>query len=469
MRQIWAVARHMVAQGVRMRVATVVIAVFVVMTPSLPFLLKGDGTLEGLVQVVITYSLILATILLSVLTLALSTASLCGEVRDKQLFILDTKPIARWQILAGKWVGVMLINIALLAFMGGSTYGLTRYLAQRQGDLDKEAFKTATLVLSEEVLCARRSIQPLKPDLRKLVDETLRREQAAGNIPEGMAEEQARSRLSKVVRGRLQSVPYGYGMTWQFDNVPQPPPGRDSLSIRFQYNAASGFDKNNIDCLWLVGSSRHAGVLQIRNRYRIGSFHEFQVPSSVIPPDGRVLVRFMNQDEAQGVLSFALEDGIELLVHVGGFGANFVRGLTMMALKLGFLAAAGLFCSTFLTLPVAVTLASCIYLLTAMSGFIADVADQPWMVSHHEGSGGEGGAAKPPWFEGVLRVFLQGIRVVFPPFEKFSVVANLNAGREIAWRAVGNGVLIVLLVRGGALALLGCYLFRRRELAGLAT
>ena len=126
MRQIWAVTRHMVAQGVRMRVAMVVILIFVVLTPSLPFVLKGDGTLEGLVQVVVTYSLVLATILLSVLTLALSTASLCGEVRDKQLFILDTKPIARWQILAGKWAGIMLINLALLAFLGGCTFGLLR-------------------------------------------------------------------------------------------------------------------------------------------------------------------------------------------------------------------------------------------------------------------------------------------------------------------------------------------------------
>lgn len=467
MRQIWAVARHMVAQGVRMRVATVVIVVFVVLTPALPFLLKGDGTLGGLIQVVVTYSLILATILLSVLTLALSTASLCGEVRDKQIFILDTKPIARWHIVAGKWVGIMVINTALLAFMGGSTYGLIRYLAQRQGDLDDEAFRTAKILLNEEVLCARRSIQPRKPDLEELVEDTLRKEQAAGNVPEGMTEEQARSRLLKSIRGQLQSVPYGYGMTWRFDNVPTPPPGRDSLSIRFQYNAAAGFNKNNIDCLWLVGSSEQSGALQVRNTFRVGSFHEFMVPSSVVPSDGRVFVRFMNQDEAQGVLSFALEDGIEVLVHVGGFGANFARGLIMIALKLGFLAVGGLFCATFLTLPVAVTLASCIYLLTAMSGFIAEAAEQPWVLSHQGESGDGHGPAKRPWFEGVLGVFLKGVRVVFPPLEEFSVVPNLNAGREIAWRAVARGTLIVLLVRGGALALLGCYLFRRRELAGL--
>jgi len=466
MRQIWAVTRHMVAQGVRMRVAMVVILIFVVLTPSLPFVLKGDGTLEGLVQVVVTYSLVLATILLSVLTLALSTASLCGEVRDKQLFILDTKPIARWQILAGKWAGIMLINLALLAFMGGCTYGLMRYVAGQQGDMDDETFRVVKQGLSENVLCARRSVQPRKPDLDELVDETLRREMAAKNIPEGMSEKQARPRLRKVIRGHLQSVPYGYGKTWRFDNVPQPPPGRDHLSIRFQYNAASGFDKNNIDCLWLVGSSAQQGTLQIRNRHRIASFHEFRVPASVVPADGSVFVRFENQDEAQGVLSFALEDGIELLVYVGGFGANFVRGLTIMALKLGFLAAAGLFCSTFLTLPVAVTLASCIYLLTGMSGFIAEVAEQPWTMPHQEGTGGEE-VAKPPWFEGILTVLLKSIRVVFPPLEEFSVVSKLNAGREVAWRAVAKAVGIVLLLRGGVLALLGCYLFRRRELAGL--
>ena len=44
---IWAIARNTVAQAVRVRVAFVIMAVYLVLVPVLPFILKGDGTPGG--------------------------------------------------------------------------------------------------------------------------------------------------------------------------------------------------------------------------------------------------------------------------------------------------------------------------------------------------------------------------------------------------------------------------------------
>lgn len=465
MRKIWAVARHMVAQGIRMRVAAAVIVIFVVLMPTLPFLLKGDGTLRGHVQVFITYSLLLSTLLLSLLTLALSTASLCGEVRDKQLFILDTKPIRRWQIVAGKWLGIMIINSALLAFMGASCYAFVHVLAQRESGWDQRAYQTELDRLRERVLCARRSVKPQMPDLEKFVDEGLRRDQKEGKIPGDLTEAMARRRLRAAIRGQLQAVPYGYAREWVFRNVPRSPAPWDELSIRFRYNLASEWSVGAIDGLWRVGGPKSKRTLDAGTRFNSGSFHEFQVPTGVIGPDGTVQVRFLNRDDDRGTVSFPLEDGIELLVYVDSFAMNFTRGLLLVVVKLGFLAATGLFCSTFLTLPVAVTLALCIYLLTGISGFIAEMAEVPWTTSRHAPEGEA--PAPPPWFEKPLRVYLNCVTFVIPPFEQFATVSPLNSGREISWPTVAKGFGILLLLRGGVLALLGCYIFQRRELAGL--
>ena len=467
MRKIWAVARHMIAQGARMRVAAVVAAIFVVLVPSLPFLLKGDGTLLGQVQVFITYSLISSTMLLSVLTLTLSTASLCGEIRDKQIFILDTKPIARWQILAGKWLGIMAINLALLAFMGGTTYGFLYRLTHKRGDLDPEAHKTAMQRLDEQVLCARRSVRPVMPDLEELVHKTLRRGHSEGRIPGSLSDAVARDRIRKVIRGQLQSVPFGVGLLWRFEHVPRGGAQDSEFSLRFKYNLASGGGGASVNGFWRIAAPDRKGALEVATRLRSGSFHEFGFPARLVSPKGELVVQFVNRDDDRRVLSFPLEDGLEVLASVGSFGSNFCRGLVVVALKLGFMALAGLFCSTFLTLPVAVTLALCIYLLTGISGFIADMAESPWVSTHHDAQGPDKNAPLKPWFEGALRVYLRGVSFLVPPFQEFSVVPKLNSGREISWSTAGRAFMIVLLLRGGLLAAAGAYMFRHRELAGL--
>jgi hypothetical protein len=75
--KIWAVARHMIAEGLRMKIAIVFIAILLLVLPIMPFTLAGDGvTLTSRVQSFLTYSLTLAGVLLSLLTLFLSCATI---------------------------------------------------------------------------------------------------------------------------------------------------------------------------------------------------------------------------------------------------------------------------------------------------------------------------------------------------------------------------------------------------------
>jgi len=60
------------------------------------------------------------------------------------------KPIARWQIWLGKWLGIISLNAALLALSGASVYGLLLWRATRLPP-DQQA------ILRKEVLVARGS------------------------------------------------------------------------------------------------------------------------------------------------------------------------------------------------------------------------------------------------------------------------------------------------------------------------
>ncbi len=467
MSKIWAIARHMIAQGIRMRVAVVVMVLFVLLMPTLPFVLKGDGTLHGFVQVIITYSLTLATVLLSVLTLALSTGSLCTEIRDKQAFILDSKPIQRWQVLAGKWLGIMMIDASLLAFMGLSSYGFIRFFASRQGDLSDKKFKEEQDTLHNKVLCARRSCKLPVPDVDGMVRKRFKELKEKGKIPEGLSNEDALRQIRGAVLRQLKSVPFSGAKRWHFRDLPAKQTEWDRFTLRFKHYLGSEWAQGQVDGLWRFRAPGGARPVDVATRFSAGNFHEFDVPLSVVSPDGELTIEFRNLERRHQTVSFPLEDGLELLFHAGSFEVNFAQGLMVMLCKLGFLAAVGILCSTFLTLPVAVTLALCIYLLSGMSGFIADMVNSPGLFdSIMRSPQGEGGYVREI-VRHVVRWYLYAVTVVLPPFEQFQVVGKLNAGREIGWKTLANGLFVLVLVRSGIIAALACFLYSRRELAGV--
>src|SRR5216110_3610603 len=81
---------------------------------ALPLLIKDDGTARGFTQILLTYTLSTITGLLGLSTLWLACGTLARDIEECQLQMVATKPIARWQIWLGKWLGIMSLNAALL-------------------------------------------------------------------------------------------------------------------------------------------------------------------------------------------------------------------------------------------------------------------------------------------------------------------------------------------------------------------
>src|SRR6185295_4444467 len=97
----------------------------------LPLLLKDDQTARGFTQLMLTYNLSIITALLGFSTLWLACGTLARDIEDCQMQMVAVKPIARWQIWLGKWLGLMLLNAALLALAGMSVYLLLQWRARK--------------------------------------------------------------------------------------------------------------------------------------------------------------------------------------------------------------------------------------------------------------------------------------------------------------------------------------------------
>jgi hypothetical protein len=150
----------------RYRLFVAVAALLVGSVVLLPLLIKDDGTARGFAQILLTYTLSTITLLLGFATLWLSCGVLARDIEDCQMQMVVVKPIPRWQIWLGKWIGVISLNAALLTVAGTAVYGVLIY---RAGLLPEKERQT----LYSEILIARGSMKEEVFDVKAAVERYL--------------------------------------------------------------------------------------------------------------------------------------------------------------------------------------------------------------------------------------------------------------------------------------------------------
>jgi len=107
MQRVLAIAWLTWKAAFRFRLFLVVAILLLASVVGLPLLIKTDGTARGFTQILLTYTLTTITALLGLSTLWLACGTLARDIEECQMQIVAVKPIARWQIWLGKWVGLM--------------------------------------------------------------------------------------------------------------------------------------------------------------------------------------------------------------------------------------------------------------------------------------------------------------------------------------------------------------------------
>src|SRR3954469_12932918 len=146
MQRILAIALLTVRAAFRYRLVLVMAALLIGGVVVLPIMIKDDGTARGFTQIVLTYTLALITFLLGFVTVWLGCGTLAREVEEAQMQMVVVKPVARWEIWAGKWLGIMTLNAMMLAVAGGAVFLLMNWKAKRLTPAEQNILWSEVLV-----------------------------------------------------------------------------------------------------------------------------------------------------------------------------------------------------------------------------------------------------------------------------------------------------------------------------------
>lgn len=447
----WAIARNTVRQAIRVRIAFVIMAVYLVLVPLMPFALQGDGTLRGLLHVVISYSLMMSGVLLGILTLALSTTTLWSELREKQIYLIESRPVHRWEVLLGKLAGILLINVALLIFMAIVTWGCVQYIV---GQARWKGHPRA--VAYEQVLTARRVVHAEEPQLAQGINEFYKKLDAEGKLPAGKTEAEIKRDLREDALRVINALPRNRWRVWRFHGLPTSLGPKANVTLRYKF-FSSDTSEAPVLTLWHLGKYRSPSAIDLFAYRDANKEYEDPIPARVIGEDGVLEVHCGNGDPRYLVIVFP-EDALQVLVPVAGFLSNLLRGLALIFIEILFLAILGLFCSTFMGFPVSPIVAICLLLLIYLVGFMhAEILSQVSMMDE---------SVHPVSIpERAVRVMTRGLRLILPPLDRYSPSSLVSSGEEVSWLLLLQAFGEIALLRGGILFLLGVWIFEQREIA----
>src|SRR5580658_10178162 len=147
----------------RYRLFWILCALLAAAVAGLPFLLKDDGSAQGMVSILLTYTLSATATLLGIATLWLSCGTLARDVEECQVQMVAVKPVARWQIWLGKWLGILSLDAALLALAGAAIFISLQW---RAGRLAPDQQK----ILSQDIFVSRASVKERPINFSPMVD-----------------------------------------------------------------------------------------------------------------------------------------------------------------------------------------------------------------------------------------------------------------------------------------------------------
>ncbi len=563
---ILGVARTLIDEAVRLRVAMLFVGLMLVGIPALS-LLPGEDRLEYRVQTFLAWSMSLISLLMGIMTVLVAAWSITAEFDRKQVYFTLTKPVARWQYLLGKVVGVSLLNLVLVAVAGLGVYLFAQSMRAQDGwDAADEA------AVMDQVLVARIARQPQPADAAMLDRmmmqrvETLRADDPSRyGMPGSSLELVAGADLDEV-RGRVLAewlkVGPGETKTFRFTDLQalaeRYRAGREAvdallarygfegdaadeqlaaiqfaliykqidlfpgkpvdvlleeltaegakdprliqvmtregklplpavaelisttylppLQLRYQPEAAGNVSDSQV-LLGFSAGNRDLGAALVSN----DDPHVLRIPVQAISSDGTLDLRVTNlprEGQAQPTISFSYADGMRVLYPIGDFGPNLVRALGIVWSRLVFLSAVALAAGTVLGFSVTVLLASVVYFIAGMSGFLDDSlvdfaafprealplreqASVMWAkFSTRVGEGEYWKAAKI-----VIGLLGAGFSALVPAFDRFNPQPLIADGLLVPWRMVREAAVWLILVWSGTVGLIGYALLRRREIA----
>ena len=482
MSRIWAVARHTISESLRMKIALVFLLLLAMVVLGLPFSIQGDNSLTGRVQSFLSYGLSATSALLGILTVFMSR-TLSDELVNKQIQIVMTKPLPRWQFVSGKWLGIVTLNATFLLFSMLAIYGMVHYIKFAYSPIDE----LDEAALNNEVLAARHGKQFTPPDFVRMAERAFEQRVEDGyyvNVQELDTKAEI-ARLHSQLDAQWRVVGYGDRRMFTFENLLcDRSPGK-YIHVRYKAEVFSPPADEILRSRWVFGDPAKGTNIVVKDtRHIVGRFHTIRVPADTIADDHTLTAMFINENPFPGTLSsrpgmqFRKTDGVEALFVVGSFEGNLFRAGVLIQCKLMFLAALALVWTALLSFPVACLTTFVLYALCAGRSFIeegidfsgAAVASFRMTVSDFFGALVQFDTqtlfTKLQELVTILMAWMMGVvGYVLPDFSYYDSVETLVAGRNVTLMWVLEGVGKLGGLQTFALLGLAILIFQMREVA----
>ncbi len=452
MANIWTIAKNTIAQIFRMKIALVVILLLAVLLPLLSVIVVGDGTLIGKLQTFSSYGMSLMSLLLCILTIAISCYTLNSDFQDKIVYTVLTKPLLRYQYLLGKFFGILTVNLILLSIFSVMIFAFTVYLPRFTKATDKEIqqadneFFTSRISMTSHVDTEKIKTQA-REKLQKLIE-------SDAPILEGKSRSSVLNALIGSIAMKEKTVEPGAVKKWNFKNV-FPKDSSKPLYIRFSFRTVSDTPDNSVYSRWIVGdlSDTDSGKLPDTPIYDsnlrkdvVDTVREIQVPADTIAKDGHLDIAMQNM-YYNGVTVIA--EKVELLYKSDSFAVNYFRGVALIFIRLIFLTALGVSLSTWLSFPVAIMVCLMVYATGSINGFILDSFSY---LSHTAAM--------------YYSLIVKPIIFILPKFDgKYNPTPMIVDGETITWFFLGSSFFFTAIVKSCLIFLYGMFVFKNREIA----
>ena len=475
---VLAVARALVEEAVRMRVVLGLILCVVLFGPLLPALFDPSEKLSYRVQMFLTWSLSGSVVMLSLMTLLVACGSISGDLSQRHIYVTMSKPVSRRAYVCGKWLGLALLNLIMVTTLGSGVYAFVKVLEQEAGgDASDRA------AVESQVLVARRVVGASPPggmDVSRLTEETidaLRVENAQQDV--GRVEPSMRRAIQQGILARWHTVDPLDSKQYRFIGLDQAKPLGNSVQLRLKPDL-SRIPPDGLARLYLTINNRPYGSIAVAE----GIYHVVDVPLSAVADSGRLELKITNVNASNpratfpASVSFTPGEGLQVLYQVDSFGPNLLRALTVIWVRLSFLAMLGIASAALLSFPVACLLSGLVFFAATASGFLVETMQMyvtfhseagPWWQTAVRGwdrfvqTVGEG-----QWWDAVrIPVSLIGSAFVaaVPSFAEHNPVPLVADGRMVGWPLVGSTLWRIGLVWTGACGAVGWLIFKHRELA----
>lgn len=488
---VFAIARNVVAEAVRMKISLLFIVLLVLSLALLPqFLDAGTAAnptpLRYRVQAFLQYSIAGTSVLVALLSIVLGVYTVASEQREKVIWQTMTKPVRAWHYVLGKWLGVVGVAAVLLGVSSTGIFLFTEYLRNQPaiGEIvsyvPRDPRTTITedrLALEYQVLVGRATVSFSRPPeieqiavqafQERLASEKKDREQDLSRSLPPIDEEKLKKQVLQEVFTAFLSVMPGDSRVYEFKGLGA---ARDlGLPVTFRYKVNAG--ANNPTDFFNITITVPQNPPHVRNVPLGQMLTELFPPTAIVDmpkkdKDGKeyfetlLPVVITNADiERRTVNPQTITfppDGLEISYPASSFAANFFRVILVIWLKIAFLAIVGIAAATFLSFPVACLTALGVFFVAESSSFmnkalefysVYDQKDDAVQVDRL-----------------IIKPIARLLSDTFQFYGDLSPTGNLVEGRLVPWSQViyAGGVFFIIIA---ALFAVGAFILQKRELA----